>query len=138
MYNDERNYIYSVERNSHNQIYSVDFHNPWSQMELQSRNSSFSQVISSQYPDDIRKGPKYFWKYSRLVFYKKGRIFHIHFLNLNADYMTWLVYGSVMTVVFFTCLIEQFQLQNRMKRHFYTLLMVLIFSTVAFQKAKES
>lgn len=43
-----------------------------------------------------------------LVSSKNQWILYTYLLNLDVDYITWLVYGNVMTVVRFSCLIQNF------------------------------
>lgn len=66
----KENYIYSVERNSQNQIWSVDFHSPWSKLDFQPRNLCLS------YPAILRtlgKDQSTFGNIQDLFSTKKGK-----------------------------------------------------------------
>lgn len=83
----KENYTYFVERNSQDQIWGVDFHSPWSETELQSRNFCSSYSDSKLWT--LGKDRSTFVNTQDLFSTKNGRIFHWHLLNMKPDYMSW-------------------------------------------------
>lgn len=76
-----------MERNNQDQIWGVDFHSLWSQMELQSRN--FSSPYSASKLWTLGKDQSTFVNTQDLFSTKNGRIFHRHLVNMKPDYISW-------------------------------------------------
>lgn len=66
----KENEIYSVERNSQNQIWSVDFHSSWSKLDFQPRNLCLSYPASIM--RTLGKDESTFGNIQDLLFTKKG------------------------------------------------------------------
>lgn len=75
---------------------------------------------------------------NRVVSYQKGG----NFPHILAKFECWLLdligIWKSYAAVCFSCLMEPFQLQNRIKWHLNTLLVVFTFSILALQKAKQT